>query len=190
MWIHEGFTAYVESLFLEYYYGKKAGDDYVVGKGQNIKNDRPIIGSYNVNKEGSSDMYNKGAYMLHTLRQLIENDEKWRRILRGLNSTFYHQTVTTKQIEDYLSKETGIDLTAFFNQYLRDVRIPTLEYEIKNNKLHYRYTQIVDHFDMSILIEIDEDVKWLYPKANWQITSIKSDEIKVDPNFLVYSKKL
>jgi len=84
-------------------------------------------------------MYNKGAYMIHTLRQLIEDDKKWRKILRGLNKTFYHQTVTTKQIEEYLSKETGIDLTEFFNQYLRDVRIPTLEYEIKDNKLNYRY---------------------------------------------------
>ena len=103
MWIHEGFTAYIESLYLEYHYGKKAGDEYAVGKGRNIKNDRPVIGYYNVNKEGSGDMYNKGAYMLHTLRQLIEDDGKWRMILRGLNKTFYHQTVTTKQIEDYLS---------------------------------------------------------------------------------------
>jgi aminopeptidase N len=127
--------------------------------------------------------------MIHTLRQLIEDDEKWRKILRGLNKTFYHQTVTTKQIEEYLSKETGIDLTEFFNQYLRDVRIPTLEYEIKDNKLNYRYTQIIENFDMPILIEIDEDVKWLYPKANWQTISINSNDIKIDPNFLVYSKK-
>lgn len=189
MWIHEGFTAYIESLYLEFHYSKKAGDEYAVGKGKSIANDRPIIGHYNVNKEGSGDMYNKGAYMIHTLRQLIEDDEKWRKILRGLNKTFYHQTVTTKQIEEYLSKETGIDLTEFFNQYLRDVRIPTLEYEIKDNKLNYRYTQIIKNFDMPILIEIDEDVKWLYPKANWQTISINSNDIKIDPNFLVYSKK-
>ena len=189
MWIHEGFTAYIESLYLEFHYSKKAGDEYAVGKGKSIANDRPIIGHYNVNKEGSGDMYNKGAYMIHTLRQLIEDDEKWRKILRGLNKTFYHQTVTTKQIEEYLSKETGIDLTEFFNQYLRDVRIPTLEYEIKDNKLNYRYTQIIENFDMPILIEIDEDVKWLYPKANWQTISINSNDIKIDPNFLVYSKK-
>ena len=131
MWIHEGFTAYSEGLFLEYHYSKKAGDEYTVGKGKDINNDKPIIGIYDVNKRGSGDMYNKGAYMIHTLRQLIENDEKWRMILRGLNKTFYHQTVTTKQVEDYLSKATSIDLTEFFNQYLRDVRIPTLEYEIK-----------------------------------------------------------
>jgi len=190
MWIHEGFTAYIESLFLEYYYGKKAGDEYAVGKGKIISNDRPIIGYYNVNKEGSSDMYNKGAYMLHTLRQLIEDDEKWRMILRRLNKTFYHQTVTTKQIEDYLSKESKIDLTEFFDQYLRDIRIPTLEYEIKNNKLKYRYTEIVENFDMPIKINIDGAQKWLFPKANWQTMSIKDDDIIVDVNFLVNTAKL
>ncbi|TJY36173.1 M1 family metallopeptidase [Pontimicrobium aquaticum] len=190
MWIHEGFTAYSEGLYLEYHYGKQAGDEYTVGKGKDIKNDRPIIGYYNVNKEGSGDMYNKGAYMLHTLRQLIEDDEKWRMILRGLNKTFYHQTVTTKQIEDYLSKTTGIDLTEFFNQYLRDVRIPTLEYEIKNNVLKFRYTNIIESFDMPIKIHINGSEQWLFPKAEWQTMSTKADDIKIDDNFLVYSKKL
>jgi len=100
MWIHEGFTAYIESLYLEYHFGKKAGNEYAVGKGQVIRNDKPIIGHYNVNNEGSSDMYNKGAFMLHTLRQLIGNDEKWRNILRGLNTTFYHQTVKPKRLKN------------------------------------------------------------------------------------------
>lgn len=190
MWIHEGFTAYIESLYLEYHYGKKAGDEYAVGKGKVISNDRPVIGYYNVNKEGSGDMYNKGAYMLHTLRQLIEDDEKWRAILRGLNKTFYHQTVTTKQIEDYLGQESGIDLTEFFNQYLRDIRIPTLEYEIKNNKLKYRYTEIVTDFDMPIKIEVNGTQKWIFPKANWQTMNIESDTLKINENFLVYSTKL
>jgi len=190
MWIHEGFTAYSEGLYLEYHYGKQAGDEYTVGKGKDIKNDRPIIGYYNVNKEGSGDMYNKGAYMIHTLRQLIEDDEKWRMILRGLNKTFYHQTVTTKQVEDYLSKTTGIDLTEFFNQYLRDVRIPTLEYEIKNNVLKFRYTNIIENFDMPIKIHINGSEQWLFPKAEWQTMSTKADDIKIDDNFLVYSSKL
>jgi len=190
MWIHEGFTAYSESLYLEFHFGKKAGDEYAVGKGQVIRNDRPIIGYYNVNKEGSGDMYNKGAYMIHTLRQLIEDDEKWRMILRGLNKTFYHQTVTTQQVENYLSQTSGIDLTEFFDQYLRDVRIPTMEYEIKNNTLKYRYTEIVENFDMPIKITIDGKQEWLFPKAIWQTMSIEDDDIKVDANFLVNSTKL
>ncbi len=190
MWIHEGFTSYSENLFVEYYYGKEAGADYVIGLRKGIRNDKPIIGTYGVNQEGSGDMYPKGANMLHTLRQLIEDDEKWRQILRGLNATFYHQTVTTKQIEDYLSQQTGIDLTEFFNQYLRDTRIPTLEYEIKDSQLKYRWINIVDNFDMPIQVTIDGKEQWLFPKANWSAMPIKGNEIQVDADFYVNSKKL
>jgi len=192
MWIHESFTNYSENLFVEFYYGKKAGAAYVIGTRKSIENDRPIIGDYNVNKEGSGDMYSKGGNMLHTLRQLIEDDEKWRHILRGMNKTFYHQTVTTKQIEDYLSKETGIDLSAFFNQYLRTTKIPTLEYAIKNNELKYRWIQIVDKFDMPIQVTINGKEQWLFPKADWKTLALKSktSTLEIDPDFYVESKKL
>jgi len=190
MWIHEGFTSYSENLFLDYYYGKEASADYVIGTRKNIQNDKPLIGHYNVNNEGSSDMYYKGANMLHTLRQLIEDDEKWRQILRGLNAEFYHQTVTTKQIEDYLSEHSGIDLTAFFNQYLRTTKIPTLEYEIKADELKYRWTAIVEGFDMPIQVNIDDKSEWLFPKAEWQTKNIKSDSFNIDRDFYVNSNKI
>lgn len=190
MWIHEGFTAYSENLFLDYYYGKEVSSEYVIGTRRNIQNDKPIIGNYNVNDEGSLDMYSKGANMLHTLRQLIEDDEKWWQILRGLNKTFYHQTVTSKQIEDYLSKQTKIDLTEFFNQYLRDIRIPTLEYTINNKELKYHWTQIVDNFDMPLRVNIDNKEQWIFPKAQWQTMPIKSSSIFVDPDFYVETKKI
>ena len=190
MWIHEGFTSYSENLFLDYYYGKEASAEYVIGTRRNIRNDKPLIGHYDVNNEGSSDMYYKGANMLHTLRQLVEDDEKWRQILRGINSEFYHQTVTTAQIENYLSKETGIDLTAFFNQYLRTTKIPTLEYSIKNNILKYRWTNIVDGFDMPIQIEIDGKSEWLFPNSEFQSKKIATSGIKIDKDFMVKTKKM
>ena len=190
MWIHEGFTAYSENLFLDYHYGKEASADYVIGTRANIQNDQPLIGSYNVNNRGSSDMYYKGANMLHTLRQLIEDDEKWRQILRGINSEFYHQTVTTKQIEDYISQQTGINLTAFFNQYLRDVRIPTFEFKIKNGELIYRYTNIVEAFDMPIQIETSDETQWIFPKSEWQTVPFSGTELKVNRDFYVMSKRL
>ena len=190
MWIHEGFTAYSENLFLDYYYGSEASADYVIGTRANIQNDKPIIGKYNVNNEGSSDMYYKGANMLHTLRQLIEDDEKWRQILRGINAEFYHQTVTTKQIEDYLSKQTAIDLSEFFNQYLRSTKIPTLEYSISNGELKYRWTEIVEGFDMPIQIEVNDKSDWLFPKAEWQTKKITSKDIKIDRDFYINSKKI
>nr|WP_285010739.1 M1 family metallopeptidase [Pedobacter sp. ELA7] len=124
MWVHEAFTNYSEALFVESLYGKEAGDQYVKGIRKNIKNDRPIIGSYHVNSEGSGDMYYKGANMIHHIRKLMNDDEKFRGILRGLNKTFYHQTVTTQQIEEYISRESGLDLKALFDQYLRQAAPP------------------------------------------------------------------
>jgi len=190
MWIHEGFTAYSENLFLDYYYGTEAASEYVIGTRTSILNDKPIIGNYDVNSEGSSDMYYKGANMLHTLRQLIEDDNKWRQILRGLNSEFYHQTVTTKQIESYISNESGLNLSAFFNQYLRDTRIPTLEYSLRGNKLSYRWTQIVNGFEMPVEIVVDEKNMWLYPTKAWQKIDLNSSKIVIDNNYYIKHKKV
>jgi aminopeptidase N len=190
MWIHESFTNYSESLFVEYYYGKEAGNSYVRGIRKNIQNDSPIIGKYNVNNEGSGDMYYKGANMLHTLRQIVNDDEKWRTLLRGLGSTFYHQTVTTKQIEDFMAKSVGIDLTSFFNQYLRDTRVPTLEYYFKNETLGYRWANCVPGFTMPVKVTVNGAEKWLNPKTDWSNTPlIKSEKSKleVDKDFYVAS---
>jgi aminopeptidase N len=190
MWIHEGFTAYSENLFLDYHYGIEASADYVIGTRANIQNDKPIIGTYNVNSEGSSDMYYKGANMLHTLRQLVNDDEKWRLLLRGLNKTFYHRTVTTQEIENYISEFLGLDLTAFFNQYLRDVRIPNFEYSIANNKLSYRWNNVIENFEMPIEIEINKENYWLYPNSDWQKMEINSSEIHIDRSYYIEHKKL
>jgi aminopeptidase N len=187
MWIHESFTNYSESLFVEYYYGKEAGAEYVRGTRDGIKNDKPIIGYYDVNIEGSVDMYNKGGNMLHTLRQIVNNDQKWRTILRGLNSTFYHQTVTTKQIEDYLSQNIGLNLKPFFDQYLRDIRIPIFEYKFKNNSLEYRWTNCVPSFNIPVKISIKGKEVSLKPTTKWNNLTIVDKDLKVevDENFYV-----
>ncbi|WP_236705185.1 M1 family metallopeptidase [Hymenobacter sp. AT01-02] len=128
MWVHEGFTCYSEGLFVESQFGKKAGQQYIHGQRRNIQNDGPIIGPYEVNKEGSGDMYDKGSNMLNMIRTaVVPDDAKWRELLRGLSRTFYHQTVTTEQIVSYFNQQTGQDLTPVFNQFLRHPGIPTLE---------------------------------------------------------------
>ena len=192
MWIHESFTNYSESLFLDYYYGKKAASEYVIGLRKTIANKTPIIGKYNVNKSGSSDMYNKGGNMLHTLRQLIDNDEKWRLILRKMNADFYHQTVATKQIEDFLSKETGFNLNPFFNQYLRTIKIPTLEHTIENKTLKYRWTNTVANFEIPLKTTINGKEKWIYPTSNWKKLELTSagTSFLIDENFYVFTKKV
>jgi len=191
MWVHEGFTSYSENLYLNYHFGKEAAEDYVIGLRANIQNDKPVIGTYDVNSRGSSDMYYKGSNMLHTIRQLVEDDEKWRQILRGLNKDFYHQTVTTKQIENYLSEKSSIDLTQVFDQYLRTTMIPVFEYElIDDHTIKYRYSNVVDGFDMPVRIFIGKEPKWISPSSEWKTDTVDKNtkDFKVDRNFYLELK--
>ena len=169
MWVHEGFTNYSETLFTEYYYGKEAGSDYCIGTRALIQNDKPIIGPYGVNKGGSGDMYYKGGNLLHTIRHVINDDEKFRTILRGLNSTFYHKTITTKDVEDYMSKQSGKDLSKIFDQYLRTTMIPVLEYTISESTIRYRWTNCVEQFSMPVRVDMGGDKeRWINPTTQWQ----------------------
>ncbi|MBP1224479.1 M1 family metallopeptidase [Flavobacterium sp. 1355] len=189
MWIHESFTNYSESLFVEYYYGKDAGAEYVRGCRKNIHNDATIIGNYDVNNEGSGDMYPKGANMLHTIRQILNDDAKWKSILRGLNSTFYHQTVTTKQIEDYMSAQVGLNLSKVFDQYLRTTKTPTLEYFFKDGHLGYRWSNCVDKFDMPVKVKLNGTDVVLKPTQDWKTEKIATDKptLEVNKDFYVAS---
>ena len=189
MWVHESFTTYSENLFLDYHYGKEAASDYVIGTRDGISNSSPMIGTYGVNKRGS-DLYTKGANILHTLRQIAKNDEIWRMILRGLNSEFYHQTVDTKQIEEYISSKIGFDLSTFFDQYLRDIRIPNLEYSISDGLLTFRWINVIDNFTMPLEIEVLGKNIWIYPTTNKKSIDINSDKIKIDKDYYVKSLKI
>lgn len=192
MWIHEGFTNYSETLFTDYWFGKAAGDAYVQGIRKTIQNDKPIIGSYNVNQEGSGDMYNKGGNMIHMIRQVINDDEKFRQILRGLNKTFYHQTVTTKQIEDYINKQSKINFSKLFDQYLRTTQIPVLEYKVKGHTLTYRYTNCVKGFHLPLKISF-KTTQWIKPTEQWKTLSLYPEgdnTFSVDPNFYIKTKKV
>ncbi len=190
MWIHESFTNYSESLFLEYHYGEKAGNEYVIGTRLAIQNDRPIIGIYDVNYEGSSDMYYKGGNMLHTIRQVIGDDELWREILRGLNKEFYHQTVTTEEIENYIIEKSGKDLDSVFDQYLRDHRVPILEYFFRDNNLIYRWNNSVPNFDMPVEVTVDGKDMILKPTTRWQAIPSSGKDLQVDINYYVGSFKV
>lgn len=192
MWLHEGFTAYSENLYLNYHFGKVASSEYVIGTRRLIQNDRPLIGTYNRNHEGSSDMYYKGANILHTLRQLVEDDKKWRSIFQGLNKEFYHQTVTTKQVEDYFSAQSNINLTEFWEQYLRTIKVPKLEYKMVDNELTFRYVDIIEGFDMPVIMVVDGKEEWIFPTSEWKTKSmnapIKKAFVKLD--FFVKSQQL
>lgn len=191
MWIHESFTTYSESLFADYHFGKEDGAKYVEGQRRLIRNDKPMIGFYDVNKSGSGDVYFKGANMLHTLRQIVNDDEKWRNILRGLNKDFYHKTVTTKEIEDYVSTKTGLDLHPFFNQYLRTIKIPVLEYKLEGKKLKYRFSNVVANFSYPIKVTINNTEQHITPTSEWKTLKNKKKitDFSIDKAFYATQKE-
>jgi aminopeptidase N len=189
MWVHEGFTNYSESLFTDYFYGTEAGNDYVIGTRKGIINDIPIIGTYGVNKEGSGDMYIKGGNMLHTIRQIVDNDKKFRNILRGLNKTFYHQTVTTAEVENYMSKASRKDLSKIFDQYLRTIKIPMLETAREGKFIRYRWSNTVEGFNMPVKIVSSTDgkkTKWISPTTEWKKIKWNANlPFKAERNFCI-----
>ena len=189
MWIHESFTNYAESLFVEYHFGKQQAADYVIGLRKSIKNDRPIVGTYGVNHEGSGDMYYKGANLLHSLRHIVNDREEWRKILTGLNTKFRYQTVTSKQVEDYISQQTGIDLSAFFDQYLRTTQVPRFVFQVRGNQLIYRYQNVVPGFNYPLAVSVNGKSYRIFPSDKPQVVRFSASigSIEVDPNFYIDS---
>ena len=190
MWVHEGFTCYSENLYVDYFFGKDASAEYVIGTRRGISNRKPIIGQYDINREGSSDMYSKGANLLHTIRQLAKNDEIWRNTLRGLNKEFYHSTVTTGEIEEYISKSIGMDLSKVFDQYLRDYRVPVFEFKIKDGELNYRWNNVISGFDMPVEVYVDGFNRFLYPTKEFKKIPVKNPNIVIDDDYYVITKSL
>ncbi|MFB6458043.1 M1 family metallopeptidase [Chitinophaga sp. Hz27] len=194
MWVHESFTNYSETLFTTCQYGVKAGNEYVQGSRHNIANDEPIIPAYNVNAEGSGDMYYKGANMIHMIRQIMGNDEAFRQLLRGLNKTFWHQTVTGREVQEYINSFVGINLDKMYEQYLTTTQIPTLEYRITGQQLQFRWTDAVKDFNMPVKVKLNASgYTLIYPGTLWHtavLTLDKPEEFEVDKNFYINVKKV
>ncbi len=184
MWVHEGFTCYSEALFVESQYGKQAGQEYLHGQRRNISNDSPIIGPYGVNKEGSGDMYDKGSNLLNMVRTVVNNDTKWRQILRGLGKTFYHQTVTGQQVIDYISREAGHDFSPVFAQYLQYPTLPVLEMRVEKGQLLGRWVANVPAFDLPVRLRLKGgEYKFLTPTTKFKpldLPGATRDNVEVD----------
>ncbi|CAN5864582.1 M1 family metallopeptidase [soil metagenome] len=197
MWVHESFGNYAENLYVECLMGKEAGAAYVIGTRRGIDNDRPIVPAadgdpaYGVNAQGSGDMYPKGGNMLHTIRQIVGDDEKWRGILRGLNAEFRHQTVMGSQIEAYISEHAGLDLSKVFDQYLRTTDIPVLEYRVEGDALPYRWANVVPGFDMPIEVSVAGEEMTIQPTDSWQTPTVEVTDqqgFQVDPDYYVIAR--
>lgn len=174
MWVHEGFTNYSETLFIDYTFGSAAADAYNQGIRKGIRNDKTVIPEYNVNAQGSGDMYPKPSNMLHSIRHGLNNDTLFRKILRGLNSSFYHKTVNSSEIEQYISQKTGYDYSKVFDQYLRTIQVPNLEFYFSGDgmKIFYRWKNAVNGFNLPIYLNLDTHAIRFFPSEQWKSSDL------------------
>lgn len=189
LWLHESFTTYAESLYVDYHYGKQAANEYIQGFKDHVKNDKPILGKYNYRKEGSSDMYMKGALTLHTLRHTINDDLLWKEILTGLNKEFYHTTVNQQQVIVYIEQKSHLNLKGFFKQYIETTKIPTLITKQEGEFIKYKWKNVVEGFELNIKTTIDQKETWIKPTQEWQQVVGNIQSFEIDANFYINLKK-
>lgn len=185
MWIHESFTNYSEALYVDYHFGKRAGQEYIHGNRRGIQNTSPIQGPYHVNREGSGDMYNKGGVIHHMIRTIIDDDEKWRQILRGLNREFFHQTVDYEDIVNYITQKSGMDLAPVFEQYVKHANLPILEFFFDaEGRASCRWNADVRTFNMPVRVRVkDGSYQFIQPSSRWsrvEIPGLTKDNLEVD----------
>jgi aminopeptidase N len=194
MWIHEGFTCYSESVYLECQYNKETALTYVNGLKKNVDNDKPIIGYYGVKNEGSGDMYYKGALLLNTIRSYVNNDERWWQLLKKYSTQYAHQIIDTETVIAFFCNETGLQLTPVFNQYLRNKELPILEWKLTNHKLSYRWNCTEKEFNLPATLLIKGKPKRVYPTKTWKSIAVKNvgkkDITVKDTDFYILSKSL
>ncbi len=183
MWVHEGFTMYSEVLFIDYHYGRAAADAYVKGLRASIQNDRPLIAPYDVNAEGSGDMYNKGANLIHTLRAIINNDSLFRDILRGMNRDFALEPTTSTAVEAYWNKRMGLNVQPIFDQYLRTTQIPKLECRMANGVTQCRWINCLPTFRMPVRANSTESGTWV--STEWTTVSADWTRDQLSPNLYI-----
>ena len=169
MWIHESFTSYTEAIYIECRWGLEKALTYLNGvKRTMVRNNKPIIGDYGVNAEGSGDMYFKGANMINTLRFVINDDEKWWNILNNFTSEFKHNTTDTESVVAFFEAETGLELTPFFDQYLRYTKLPQLQFKKEKNVISYRWKTDVENFEIPVELTNNNEEIRIYPTNKWQ----------------------
>lgn len=178
MFLHESFTNYSETLYIDYRYGEEAANDYNFGIRSGIQNDKPIIPAYGVNAQGSGDMYPKGGNMLHTIRHSIDNDKLFRNILAGVNGEFYHKTIDADEVLDYISRKAGFDYSQVFSQYLTTTQIPELEIfrNPEGGKVHYKWTNCLEGFNLPLVLKGGGNTMKIFPTEQWKTVEVTPEE--------------
>lgn len=178
MWLHEGFTSYAESIYIECRWGKKDALEYIMGLRKAIGNQSPMIGDYGVNSEGSGDMYNKGSNLLNTLRSVFNDDDLWWKTLKAYTQTYKHQIIQTETAEKFFESATDVHLKPIFAQYLRHAAIPVLQLKKDGNSFSYRWKVDVADFEMPVDVRIGNKEIRIFPTEDWQKYSDKVKKLK------------
>lgn len=183
MWIHEGWTTYLESLYVEYRWGKDDAIKYLGGMKPKVRNQRPIVGERGVNAEPPQDMYFKGALMINTLRSVVDDDKKWFALLHDFYQHFQHQNIMTEDVVAWWNQHTGMNLTPIFNQYLRHRQIPRLELLFSEAPGTVMYKWRADESDFAMPVRVGTPGHWqiIHPTTQWQSmpTQLTKDQFEV-----------
>jgi aminopeptidase N len=183
MWIHEGWTTYLESLYVEHRWGKDDAIKYLNGLKPKVKNLKPILAERGVNAEPDEDQYFKGALMINTLRSVVNDDAKWETLLRGFYQHFKYRNILTEDVVGYFNQQTGMNLTPIFYQYLRHTQIPRLEllFGEAPGTVMYKWRADEDHFAMPVKVGKAGEWQTIHPTTEWQEmkTALTKDELQV-----------
>lgn len=190
MWIHEAFATYAEIQVIEHRFGKEAAYNEILGQFDAVKNEEPVIGVYDVNHiyYDIGDMYSKGSLMLHTFRNVLNNDTLWTNLLRDIQKQFRYQTLTSDQLVAYINQRTKTDYTYLFDQYLKFIELPNLELELQEKDkdliVKYRWQADVKNFRMPVKVTTAADhFSFIYPTPDWKTITLKNlsaQEFEVD----------
>jgi aminopeptidase N len=184
MWIHEGWTTYLECLYVEYHYGKADALKYLNGYKPKVKNLQPIVGERGVNASPPADQYFKGVLFINTLRSVVNDDPRWMALLYDFYQHFKYQNIMTEDVMAYFNQHTGMNLTPVFDQYLRHTEIPRLEllFDEPAGTVMYKWRADEDAFSMPVGVGKPGQWQIIHPTTQWQVmkTPLKKDEFEVD----------
>jgi aminopeptidase N len=181
MWIHEGWTTYLECLYVEYRWGKADGLKYTNAYKSKAQNKKPIVGERGTATDPPQDQYFKGALFLNTMRSVVDNDKKWFALIKGVYNKFKYKNILTEDIAAYFSQQMHRNMTPIFDEYLRHAALPVLELKFENGSVSYRWQADEKGFDMPIKVGTAANWQVIKPTTEWQTmkTSLRRDEFQV-----------
>jgi aminopeptidase N len=170
MWIQEGWCNYLEFIYVEALFGREDAIKYAGGYKSKVANAEPIITQRGIHRTPNQDMYFKGALFLDTLRNAVNDDARWWKLIRDTYEKFKYQNIMTEDLVRFFSAELKQDMTPIFDQYLRRTSLPVLELTFDEAAKTVAYRWKADERGFAMPIKAGEPAKWqlLQPTTEWK----------------------